>query len=132
MQSAINDGRLILTEGTKMKIYTDPFPVNVINFENKNVLIRSDQAESAKGKNVVVDDSAVPRMVKPKGPEVGMWKVNEGKKPITKARPTVKHLLDKYTSRKASNVFNRLGGTKRPLVVRGTDKEIRMLNSHIF
>ena len=117
MQSAINDGRLIFTEGTKMKIYTDPFPVNVINFENKNV---------------VVDDSAVPRMVKPKGPEVGMWKVNEGKKPITKASPTVKHLLDKYTSRKASNVFNRLGGTKRPLVVRGTDKEIRMLNSHIF
>jgi hypothetical protein len=42
-----------------MKIYTDPFPVNVINFENKHVLIRSDQAKSAKGKNVVVDDSAV-------------------------------------------------------------------------
>jgi hypothetical protein len=45
VQSAINDGRLIFTEGTKMKIYTDPFPVNVINFENKHVLIRSDQAD---------------------------------------------------------------------------------------
>jgi len=71
-------------------------------------------------------------MVKPKNPKVGVWKVNEGKKPVTKSRPTVKHLLGKYTSRKAINVFNRLGGTKRPLVVRGTDKEIRMLNSHIF
>jgi len=121
-----------------MKIYTDPFPVNVINFENKHVLIRSDQDESAKGKNVVVDDSAVPRMVKPKNPKVGVWKVNEGKKLVTKSRPTVKHLLGKYTSRKAINVFNRLGGTKRPrspsrtLVVRGTGKEICMLYSHIF
>jgi hypothetical protein len=44
----------------------------VIDFENKKVLIRSDQTESAKGKNVVVDNNAPPRMMKPKNPEVGV------------------------------------------------------------
>ena len=79
------------------------------------MLIRSDQAESARGKNVVVDDNAPPRMIKPKNPEVGVWKTNERKRQLApRPKPTVKQLLDKYTSRKANNVFNRLGGTKRP------------------
>jgi hypothetical protein len=33
-----------------MKLDTDPFPINAIDFENKKILIRSDQAESTKGK----------------------------------------------------------------------------------
>ena len=53
-------------------------------------------------------------MIKPKNLEEGVWKVNEGKKQVPKLRPTVKHLLDKYVSQKANNVFNRLGGSKRP------------------
>jgi len=114
VQSAINDGRLTFTEGSKMKLDSDPFPINMIDFENKKVLIRSDQAESLKGKNVIVDNRAAPRMIKPKNPEEGVWKVNEGKKQVPKLRPTVKHLLDKYVSQKANNVFNRLGGSKRP------------------
>ena len=42
VQSAINDGRLTFTDGTKMKLDSDPFPINMIEFEKKKVLIRSD------------------------------------------------------------------------------------------
>jgi hypothetical protein len=92
----------------------DPFPINVIDFENKKVLIRSGQTGSARGKNIIVDDSAPPRMIKPKNPVVGDWKVNGKKRQALRPKPTVSMLLEKYTSRKADNVFNRLGGNKRP------------------
>jgi hypothetical protein len=68
-----------------MKLDTDPFPINVIDFENKKVLIRSDQTESARGKNVVVDNNAPPRTIKPKNPVVGVWKVNATKRQPPKA-----------------------------------------------
>ena len=67
VQSAINEGRLTFTGDSKMKLDSDPFPVNMIEFQNKKMLIRADQAESAKDKNVV-DDDAPPRMIKPKNP----------------------------------------------------------------
>jgi hypothetical protein len=85
VQSAIEDGRLTFTESSKMKLDTDPFPINVIDFENKKVLIRSDQTESARGKNVVVDNNAPPRTIKPKNPVVGVWKVNATKRQPPKA-----------------------------------------------
>jgi hypothetical protein len=71
-------------------------------------------AGSAKGKNVIVDHNTSPRMIKPKNPEVGVWKINGGKKQVPRSKPTVRQLLNKYTSRQAINVFNRIGGTKRP------------------
>ena len=37
-----------------MKLDNDPFPVNTIDMEGKKVLIRPSQAESAKGKDVIV------------------------------------------------------------------------------
>jgi hypothetical protein len=52
-------------------------------------------------------------MIKPKYPEVGVQKVDERKiKTASRPKPTVKQLLDKYTSRKANNVFRRLGCNK--------------------
>jgi hypothetical protein len=38
----LNDSRLTLEDGQKMKLDTDPFPMNVnmINFEEKRVLVR--------------------------------------------------------------------------------------------
>ena len=65
VQSAINEGRLTFTEGSKMKLDSDPFPINVVELESKKMLIRSDQTESARKKNVV-DDNASPRMIKQK------------------------------------------------------------------
>jgi hypothetical protein len=39
-----------------MKLDTDPFPMNVnmINFEEKRVLVQMSQAKSTRGKNVIV------------------------------------------------------------------------------
>ena len=51
VQSSIDDGRLIFTENTdKVEIDINPLPSNGIDFANKKVLIRSDQAESTKEK----------------------------------------------------------------------------------
>ena len=54
VQSAINEGRLILPE---MQIDKAPFPVHTINPNNAKVLIRPEQAEEAKRKNVIIGDS---------------------------------------------------------------------------
>ena len=48
-----------------MKLDSDPFPINMVELESKKMLIWSDQTESAREKNVV-DNSAPPRMIKPK------------------------------------------------------------------
>jgi hypothetical protein len=43
VQSALNDGQLTLRDGNKMRLDNDPFPagVNMINFKEKNVLVRT-------------------------------------------------------------------------------------------
>ena len=53
VQSAINEGRLTFPE---MKIDKASFPVHTIDLNNAKVLIRPDQAEGAKGKNVIIGD----------------------------------------------------------------------------
>jgi hypothetical protein len=37
-----------------MKIDIDPFPIGMVELMDKKVLVRTDQAETTKGKNVVV------------------------------------------------------------------------------
>jgi hypothetical protein len=121
VQSAISDGRLTFIESSKIKLDTDPFSTNVIDFTNKKMLIRSDQTRSAKGKNVIIDDNAHPRMIKQKSAEAGLWKINERNRqsaPIPKR--TIKKLLDKYTLCKTNKVFSRFGGTKCPSYPSGT------------
>jgi hypothetical protein len=39
-----------------MKLDVDPFPIDVINFEERRVLVRTDQATTNEGKRVVVSD----------------------------------------------------------------------------
>nr|CAH67966.1 OSIGBa0142I02-OSIGBa0101B20.9 [Oryza sativa] len=68
VQSAIDEGRLKFTDGSKMKLDHDPFLVNTINFNNKKVLIRPEQAESTKGKGVIIGEPR-PKMIVPKKPE---------------------------------------------------------------
>jgi hypothetical protein len=97
-----------------VQVVQRPHSPNVIDFDNKKILIRSDQTESTNGKNVVIDTNAAPRMVKSKNSDVGVQKVNERKgKSAPKLKLTVKQLLNKYTLHKANNVFSRLEGTKR-------------------
>lgn len=91
-----------------MKLDHNPFPINVIDFENKKVLVRPDQRESTRGKNVIVAEESRPRMIKPKSPEVNVWKINDGgKKRRPLFKPTTKYLLNKYTSQLRRSGFKR-------------------------
>ena len=53
IQSAINEGRLV---APAMQIDQNLFPVHTLELSNLKVLIRPHQAESAKGKNVVIGE----------------------------------------------------------------------------
>ena len=46
-----------------MKLDPDPFPANVntVELEGKKMLIRPSQAESAKGKNMVIGEARKPK-----------------------------------------------------------------------
>jgi hypothetical protein len=113
VQSALNDGWLTLGDGNKMRLDANPFPVNVnmINFEEKKVLVRTSQDDTTCVKNVIVSDEPRLRMINPKVPEAGMWKVNQRKS--SKIKPTSKMVLEKYTRQRWQSVFRRLGGVKQ-------------------
>jgi hypothetical protein len=59
-----------------MKHDTNLFPIGMVELMNKKILVRTDQAEMTKGKNVVVSDDLRNQMIKPHNPEVGVWKEN--------------------------------------------------------
>jgi hypothetical protein len=77
----INDSRLTLGDGGKMKLNTDPFPVSMVELMDKKILVRTDQAETIKGKNMVISDELRNRMIKPHNSEIGVWKENVLRKP---------------------------------------------------
>jgi hypothetical protein len=62
-----------------MKLDTDPFPVNVnmINFEEKRVMVQMSRAKSTRGKNVIVSDVPWDKIIKPRSPEPRVWKTNQ-------------------------------------------------------
>jgi hypothetical protein len=55
-----------------MKPNIDPFPIGMVEIEHKKILVRTDQAEMTKGKNVVISDDLHNWMIKPHNPEIGM------------------------------------------------------------
>jgi hypothetical protein len=63
-----------------MKLDEDPFPMNmnIVQLEGKKVIIQPSQAESTKGKDVVVGEERQPRMIKPKSPKHDKWKKMRG------------------------------------------------------
>jgi hypothetical protein len=98
-----------------VQIIQPPYSPNVNDFDNKKLLGRLDQTERTKGRSVVIDDNAAPRMIKPKKSEVEVQKDNERNvQSAPRPKPIVKNLLDKYTLLKANNVFNRLRGNNHP------------------
>jgi hypothetical protein len=110
----LNDDRLTLGDGHKMRLDADPFLVNMnmINFKEKQVLVRTSQADTTKGKRVIVSDEPKLRMITLENPEPGKWKVNQGRQDF-KVRVTSSMLLDKYAHQKKESVFRRIGGIKR-------------------
>jgi hypothetical protein len=113
IQSALNHGRLTLGDTQEMKLDVNPFPVDLIDFGEKKVLVHSDKAKTMIGKNVVVSDDLRVRMMKPRQPEVGVWKRNIWRKNRPEWRPTSSFLMEKYTRERHRSMFSRLGGCKR-------------------
>jgi hypothetical protein len=64
IQLAINEGQLCLKQ---MQVDNDPFPVSVIDLQGAKVLVQPEQAESTKGKNVIIDEE------RPKSYEDKIW-----------------------------------------------------------
>jgi hypothetical protein len=91
----INNGQLTLGDGGKMKLDTDPFPIGMVEIEHMKILVLTDQAETTKGKNVVISDDLQNRMIKLHNPEIGVWKENVQRKPAKKVRPTSALLIEK-------------------------------------
>jgi hypothetical protein len=79
-----------------MQLDVNPFPVNVVGFEAKKIVVHRDQAETTKGKNVVISDELGQRIIKLKSPEVRVWKDNVVRRPPKKGKLTCDMLIDKY------------------------------------
>jgi hypothetical protein len=83
VQSVINARRLKFTESPEMKLDKDPFltNMNMVEFKGKKVMVQPSQAESTKGKEVVIGEERQPRMIKPKRSKDGQWRKFERSKP---------------------------------------------------
>jgi hypothetical protein len=66
IQSAINEGRLVIPN---MQVDQNPFPVHMLELKNPKVLVRPSQAESTKGKNVVIGDERPEKKLTLRTPE---------------------------------------------------------------
>jgi hypothetical protein len=86
-----------------MKLDKDPFlaNMNTVELDGKKVLVQPSQAESTKGKEVVIGEERQPRMIRPKNPEIGRWKKNEKSKPRSRPKVTFDILMAKYRDAKA-------------------------------
>jgi hypothetical protein len=54
IQSAINDGRLKFQE---MQVDMEPFPMNMIDFEGKRILVRPNTTDKGKGKEIIIGNT---------------------------------------------------------------------------
>jgi hypothetical protein len=79
-----------------MKLDTDPFPISMVELMVKKILVCTDQAETTKGKNLVIFYELFNRMIKPHNPEIGMWKLSMLRKPAKRVKPTSAMLFEKY------------------------------------
>ena len=83
IQSAINEGRLVIPT---MQIDQNSFPVHMLELNNPKVLVRPSQAESTKGKNVVIGDERLEKKLTQKTPQDA--KTLGGRGEIRRRRPT--------------------------------------------
>jgi hypothetical protein len=79
-----------------MKLNTVPFPIGMVELMDKKVLVRTDQAETTKGKNVVVFDELCNQMIKPHNLKSGVSKENMQRKLAKRVKPTSAMLIEKY------------------------------------
>jgi hypothetical protein len=96
IQLGLNDDRLTLGENQWIKVGMDPFPINMINFDEKRVLVQTDQANTTRGKNVMVSDELKVTMMNARAAEVDVWKQNVPRKTYPRWKPTSTFLMEKY------------------------------------
>jgi hypothetical protein len=67
----------------QIKLDKDLFQVNMnmVDLDGKKVLVRPSQAESTKGKEVIIGEERPPMIIKPKSLKDDQWQKNEGGKP---------------------------------------------------
>jgi hypothetical protein len=53
--------------------YSLPADMNMVELDGKNILVQPSQAESTKGKDVVIREERSPRMIKPKNLKDSQW-----------------------------------------------------------
>jgi hypothetical protein len=70
--------------------------MNMVELDGKKVLVRPSQANSTKGKEVVIGEERPPRMIKLKSLKDGQWQKNEGTKPQRRPKATFDILMTKY------------------------------------
>jgi hypothetical protein len=87
---------LTLSDGGKIKLDTDPFSIDMVEIEHKKILVRTDQAEMTKGKNMVISDDPQNRMINPHNLEIGVWKENVQRKPAKRVKPTSAMLIENF------------------------------------
>jgi hypothetical protein len=80
VQSALNDGRLTMGDGSKMKLDMDPFLVSMVDLEEKKIMVHFYQASTIWGKNVIASDELKHLTMVPHNPEVGVWKENTSRR----------------------------------------------------
>jgi hypothetical protein len=119
VQSTLNDGRLTLGEGSKMKLDVDPFPMGMENLEERKFLVHSDQASTTHGKNVIVSDELRNWIMVPHNHGVGLWKKENSPRRYTcRVRLTSNMLINKYLrqqqQRHACTRQNNLDGRVQP------------------
>jgi hypothetical protein len=91
-----------------MKLDTDPFRVSMVEIEHKKILVRTDQAETTKGKNVAVFDDFCNWMIKPHNPEIGIWNEHVQRKLAKRLNPTSAMLIEKYQRQLEENWMYRV------------------------
>jgi hypothetical protein len=80
-----------------MKLNKDKFlaNMNMVELDGKKVMVQPSQAESTKGKEVIIVEEWTPRMIKPKSMKDGQWQKNERSKPQQRPKATFNILLAK-------------------------------------
>jgi hypothetical protein len=88
---------LKFSESPQIKLDKDPFPtnMNMIKLDGKKVLIQPSQAESTKGKEVIIGEERLSKMIKPKNLKDGQRQKNEGSKPQQCPKATFDILMAK-------------------------------------
>jgi hypothetical protein len=66
--------------------------IGMVELMDKKLLVRTDQAETTKGKNMVISNELCNRKIKPHNLEIAVWK----EKPAKRVKPTSAMLIEKY------------------------------------